>query len=187
MEIKNAIKKNWAYLHDQSTSGLLLRLGWFIIIYFISGQIYSIIKAVLVFYTVEDFVHQPNLWIIFNCTVNILYLFYSDLSTIPDYIIIIGKLEIIHLNSGCSGLDPLFRITIALILYPLRWKTKIYLFPFSWFMILFAATVHFILLFFTSYYLPQYYALSHNWVTIFIFYMFYFFTWLIWEKVGYRK
>lgn len=187
MDIKNALRSNWARIREHSAAGFLLRLGWFLILYLIAGQLYSIIISVLVKFIPEDVIHNPLLWIIYNTSVKFWGLFYPNLSTTAGYIVRINHVDVIQLFSPCSGLNALFRITIILLLYPLPWKTKFWLFPLSWFIILIAATIHFILLIPIACQWPDWYSFSHNWLTRIVFYGFYFLTWLMWEKVGYRE
>ena len=186
MKIKTAIKGIWDRLKERSLAGLLMRLGWFMIIYLVAGKLFSVVDAILLHFNLKDYIHNPLLWAIYNISIPFWKLFYSDLST-SDYLVLINNQCVIQLFSGCSGFDAQFRITIILFLYPIAWKTKFWLFPLSWLIILLAATIHFILLIPIAYHWPDYYDFSHNWLTRFIFYGFYFLTWLIWERVGYPK
>lgn len=187
MDIKDAIKMNWARLQENSSAGFLLRLGWFIVLYYIAGQLFLIGTAFLIEFSIKGAIHYPFLWAIFNLSIKFLKLIYSNLLPNQDFMVIIDNQQIIQLFSGCSGLDPLFRITIILLLYPLPWKTKSLLLPLSWLIIFFAASIHFILLIPVAYHWPDWYSFSHDWLTKIIFYGFYFLTWLLWEKVGFRK
>ncbi len=170
-------------LKENSSSGTLIRLGWFLFIYFIGRYVVFFLEETTLF----SLLHQPFLWSINQVSTGFLGLFYSDLTSTHNYIVIINNVEVIQLFPGCSGLQPLLRITFILLFYPLPWKTKTYLFPLSWLIILIAATIHFILLIPIAFHWPEYYNLSHNWLTRIIFYGFYFCTWLIWEKIGYPK
>jgi len=170
-------------LKEPSTSGTFIRLAWFLFIYFIGRYIVFFLEET----TIIALFHQPFLWTISQISTGFLGLFYSNLSSTHDYIVIINNVEVIQLFPGCSGLQPFLRITVILLLYPLPWKLKSFLFPISWLIILIAATVHFILLTPIAYHWPEYYNFSHNWLTRIIFYGFYFLTWLIWERMGYPK
>ena len=187
MFIKNIVNDFLARLHQQSTIGTLYRLGFFLFLYFIGRYLILFLEESAFFSSLLFLLHQPFLWLIDHVSKGFLGLFYSNLTSSSDYIVSINNIEIIRLLPGCSGLDPIMRITFILLLYPLDWKTKSWLFPLSWFIILFAATIHFILLIPIAYHWPEYYSFSHNWLTRIIFYGFYFLIWLIWEKVGYPK
>ncbi len=182
MNVKKIIANFWIHLHEHSVKGQILRLFWFVLWYLIAGQAYMIFSTIL-----GDIFHHRLLWIIYRVSFNFWSLFYNNLSTSTPNTIVINNINVIQLYSGCSGLDPLFRITFILILYPLIWKTKIWLFPLSWFIILFAATFHFILLIPIACHYPEYYNLSHNWLTKIIFYGFFFLVWIIGERIGYPK
>ena len=132
-------------------------------------------------------IHKPFLWYIINFSTFFWGTFYSNILSTQDFILIINNIEVIQLMPGCDGLYPILRMTFILILYPLPWRTKLWLLPLSWLIILFAATIHFLQLIPVAYQWPEYYTFSHNWISRFIFYLFYFLTWILWEKVGYPK
>ena len=187
MKIKTAILRIYGRLKERSSTGLLMRLGWFMIIFFVGGQLYSVVEAILVHFNLKDYAHHPLLWTIYNISIPFWKIFYPDLSSTSDYLVLINNQCVIQLLPGCSGFDAQFRITLILLLYPTSWKSKFWLFPLSWIIIMFATTIHFMILIPIAYHWPEYYSFSHNWVTKIIFYGFYFLTWLIWEKVGYPK
>ena len=180
---KTILYHSWDKLLDHSSFGTLYRLGLFIFLYFIGRYILLLFEGTILF----NYFHIPFLWSIDQVSSGFLGLFYSDLTSSSDYIVSINNIEIIHLLPGCSGLHPFLRMTLILLLYPLSWKIKSLLFPLSWLIILFAASIHFILLVPINYHYPEYYSFSHNWFTKIIFYGFYFLIWLIWERIGYPK
>ena len=183
MSIKIAISSLKSSLLENSTTGTIYRLGLFIILYFIGRYVLLLYQGT----TFISILHKPLLWFIDNIAIGFWSIFYPNLSSTADYIISINNMECIQLMPGCSGLHPILRMTFILLLYPIPWKIKSWLFPLSWIIILFAATIHFILLIPISYHWSEYYNFSHDWLTKIIFYGFYFLTWLLWEKVGYPK
>ena len=183
MSIRIAISRLRSSLLETSTTGTIYRLGLFIILYFIGRYVLLLFEKTTFF----SILHQPLLWFIDNLSIGFWSIFYPDLSSTSEYIVSINGFECIQLFPGCSGLHPILRMTFILLLYPIQWSKKIWLLPVSWLIILFAATIHFILLIPVSYHWPDYYDFSHNWLTRILFYGFYFLTWLIWEKVGYPK
>ena len=187
MFIKNVPSNLRIRLYEHSFFGMLYRLGLFLFLYFIGRYFILFLEGSALFSTLFPSLHQPFLWFIDNVSIGFLGVFYLNLSSTPDYVVSINNIEVIQLFPGCSGLHPILRMTFILLLYPIPWKTKSWLFPLSWFIILFAATIHFILLIPIAYHWPDYYNFSHHWLTRIIFYGFYFLTWLIWEKVGYPK
>ena len=183
MLIKKILYNLWGKLHEHSSLGILYRLGLFIFLYFIDRYLLFSFKGIILI----NYLHIPFLWSIDIVSTEFLGLFYSNLTSSPDYTISINNIEVIHLFPGCSGFHPILRLTAILLLYPIPWKYKSWLFPLSWLIILFAATLHFILLVPIANEWREYYSFFHNWLTKIIFYGFYFLIWLIWEKIGYPK
>jgi len=170
-------------LHENNASGTLYRLGFFIVFYFTGRYLLLLVEGS----GILSCLHKPFLWVIDSVSVSFWSIFYPNIASTVDYIVRINNNECIQLLPGCSGLQPILRMTFILFLYPISWQTKSWLLPLSWLIILFAATIHFILLIPIAYHLPEYYKFSHNWLTKIIFYGFYFLTWIIWEKIGYPK
>lgn len=189
MFIKKGLYNLWTKLKEHSLFGTLYRLGLFLFLYFIGRYFILFFEESTLFLTLFVSLHQPFLWLIDTISIGFWRIFYTNLSSTHDYeyIVIINNIEVIRLLPGCSGLHQILRITFILLLYPLPWRTKSWLLPISWLIIFFAATIHFILLIPIAYHWPEYYSFSHNWITKAIFYGFFFLTWIIWEKVGYRK
>ena len=187
MIIAKALSSLWSKLNELSTIGTLYRLGLFLILYFLGRYIIIFLEEPRLFTSLFASIHQPFLWCINKVSTGFLGLCYHNLLSTSDYIISINNIEIIQLLPGCSGFHPILRLTFILLFFPIPWRTKSWLFPLSWLIILLAATIHFILLFLIANHWPEYYSFSHNWLTRIIFYGFYFLIWLIWERVGYPK
>ena len=183
MSAKTYINKLRISLHENSSRGTLYRLGLFIILYFVGRYVLLLFEGT----TILINLHKPFLWFIDNVSVGFWSIFYHNLASTPDYIVSINNSGCIQLFPGCSGLQPTLRMTFILLLYPIPWKTKSWLLPLSWVIILFAATIHFILLIPIACHWPEYYNFSHHWLTRILFYGFYFLTWLFWERVGYPR
>ena len=187
MLIKNILSNFWARLHKQSTPGTLYRLGFFLLLYFIGRYFIMFVVESSLFSQLVTFLHQSLQFFIDKTSTGFWGIFYTNIRSTHDYRVIINNCEVIHLSTGCSGLYQIFRITFILLFYPLPWKTKTWLFPLSWIIIILAATIHYIILIPIAYYWPEYFSFSHDWLTKFLFYGFFFLTWLVWEKVGYPK
>ena len=179
---RNVLCHFWGKLHEQSSFGTLYRLGLFVFIYFIGRYLQLLFEEKGLF----NYFQLPFLWSMDQVSTGFLGLFYSNLTS-TNYVISINNIKIIQLHFGCTGYHAILRMTFVLFLYPLPWKIKFGLFPISWLIIFFAATIHFIMLTVIANHWPEYYSFSHDWLTKIIFYGFYFFTWLLWEKVGYPK
>ena len=187
MIIKTALSSLWDKLHELSTIGTLYRLGLFLLLYFLGRYIIFFIEEPTLFTHLFTSLHQPFLWFIDIISIGFWSAFYTNLNSNQDYMVIINNIEVIQLLPGCDGLHPIVRITFILLLYPISWRTKSWLFPLSWVIILLAATIHFIILIPIAFHWPEYYDFSHFYLSRVIFYGFFFITWLIWEKVGYPK
>ena len=174
-------------LKENSLSGTFVRLGWFLFLYSIGKYLFLFLEEFTLFTTLELLLNKPLLWFIDKASVSFLGLFYHKLSSSPDYLIRIDNVEVIQLFSACSGLNPMLRMTFILIFYPIPWKIKLWLYPLSMAIILFAAIIHFIMLVPIANHWPKYYAFIHNWFSRVPYYGFYFLTWLIWEKAGFPK
>ena len=177
----------WDMLHENSSTGKLVRLGLFIFLYFIGRYIQIFFDTSDIFLHIRRYFHQPFQWFIDMASTSFWGIFYQNIHSTKEFVILINNKEIIQLQQGCSGFQSILRMTIILLLYPLSWKIKSWLFPLSWMIILLAATIHFIILIPITCHFPEYYSFSHNWGTRVIFYGFYFLTWLIWERIGYPK
>ena len=112
----------------------------------------------------------------------VLQVFYPDIHTAVNHTIFIAGKPIIALGSGCTGLNPMVRLSFVLVFYPLAWRRKVYLLPLSLLILIFASTLHFLLLIPIVNHYPEWYGFAHNWLTKILFYGFYFLCWLIWEK-----
>jgi exosortase/archaeosortase family protein len=97
--------------------------------------------------------------------------------------IVIDGTRVIFLSKLCTGVDPMLRMTFIFLFYPMKFKTKLWVFPVSILIILLAATLHFMILIPIAYQAREWYEFSHDWVTKFIFYGFYFMVWLMWERI----
>jgi len=168
-------------LKENSSTGTLIRFLWFLFLYF-TGRYFLLLFEGFLFFSL---LHEPFLFTVNQVSTAFLGLFYDNLTSTPEYIVWINNREVIRLAAGCSGLQPVLRITFILMLYPVSWKAKAWLLPLSWFILVVAAAIHFILLIPVAFHWPEYYSFSHNWGTRIIFYGFYFLTWRIWEKVGF--
>jgi len=185
--IRSWIKICWLKIHENSGRGTLSRLLLFLFLYFIGRYIFIFFENTAPFTDNISIIHKHFLWIIDHCSYTFWSIFYSDIVHNPDHLFSINGIDVIILSGGCSGVHPMLRMTFILLLYPISWGNKLWLFPISGLIIIFAATIHFILLIPIAYHWPEYYLFSHTWLTKIVFYGFYFLTWLLWERIGYPK
>ena len=167
---------------EQTLKGHLNRFIIFIILYFIGRYPQLLLDLSTFGQTVLLPLHSLLASLITNVCCFILSFKYADIHTSIKHTISIANQTPIQLLPGCTGLDPMIRLTFILLMYPIAWPKKLALWPISMIIIFIAATIHFLILIPISYSYPEHYAITHNWITRVIFYSFYFLCWIIWEK-----
>ena len=172
---------------EKSTSGKLLRLGWFLAVYYLGKYFLNGLEQTIFYPMIVSILLDPLLFSIDSLSTGFWGLFYNNLFSSSDYITCINNSEVLQLLPGCSGLKPLLRVTFILLIYPLPLKKKIYTFFISWLIIFFAATLHFIILVPIAFHWPEFYGFSHDKLSKILFYAFFFLNWIIWERIGYPK
>ena len=114
-------------------------------------------------------------------------LFYHNVSIAPDGVLAFGGKGFIQVIYGCTGIIQISQITIILLLYPISWRQKLYLFPLSIVIMIVAAIIHFLILVPIAYHFPGWFPLFHNHLSRIIFFGIVFVTWLFWERVRIDK
>ncbi len=166
-----------------SVTGVFLRLGLLFILYPAGHFIPIWFEKVPV---LASFMQNSYEWIsifIVNVSVILLKLVYPSINEAANYMIVIGGNNVLFLSPACTGLDPMLRMTFIFMFYPMAFKTKLWVLPVSMFFILVASTIHFTLLIPIAYQAGEWFRFSHDWLTKFIFYGFYFMVWVFWEKI----
>ena len=174
-------------LHSRSNKGTIFRIAWFIFLYIISRHLFYLLEEVQFFSAIFNFFYNLlSILITYICTTT-LSLFYQKILSTSDFIIQIGNIKIIQLLPGCTGFHQLLRITFILMLFPIPYRKKLFLLPLSWGLIIFAAVIHFLMLIPIASDLNEWYDFIHNWPSKFVFYLFFFINYLIWEKQIIKK
>ena len=171
-----------SFLTEQTPRGKILRLVYFILLYFLSGILEEFFN-----FLANDLNDPVNKWLsiaLSTSSTGFLRLFYQDISFNHDFQIIINNNACLQILPGCNGFTPSFKILVTLCLYPIILKKKIILFPVTFLIMIFAAIIHLAILIPISYEIPRWYCFAHNWFTRPIFYIFYFSCWLLWERYG---
>ncbi len=180
---KDKIYQIWILIHEHSARGQMLRLIFFLIIYFVGRYPIMLLELTSFGLTIFTPIHLliSNL-ITFACCFT-LQGFYPDIHSSLNHTIYIKGTPIIQMvYPGCTGLQPMIRLSFALLFYPIIWIRKIYLFPISWIIIFIATFLHFLLLIPIACTYPEWFNFAHDWLTRIIFYGFYFLCWILWEK-----
>ena len=169
-------------LNSNSNKGTIFRIVWFILLYIISRYLFNFLEDTQLFSTIFNFFYNLlSILIAYICTTT-LSLFYQEILSTSDFIIQIRSINIIQLLPGCTGFHQLLRITFILLFFPIPYRKKLILLPLSWSLIIFAAVIHFLMLIPIAFDLNEWYDFSHNWPSKFVFYLFFFINFLIWEK-----
>lgn len=182
MELAPGIKQAVTWIHARSPRGQTLRFILFLVLYFLARYLQLFLDTSSFGHALLNPLHERLSFFITHSCCFLLQGFYPDIHvTINHTIIIAGKAHV-QMFPGCTGLDPMIRLTFIFILYPLPWRRKLILWPFSLLILIFASTLHFLLLILISYQCPEWFGFAHNWLTRVLFYAFYFLCWLLWEK-----
>ena len=182
MQLPARIKSVKALLLERSPRGQMLRFGLFLVLYWVARYPQFFLNSNFFHESLITTIHEQLAFFITHVCCFVLQIFYPDIHSTADHIIFINGKSLLQLLPGCSGLDPMIRLTFILLFYPLLWRKKAWLWPISLAILLFAATLHFLLLIPITYHVPEWYTFAHNWLTRIIFYGFYFLCWLMWEK-----
>jgi len=182
MELAPGIKQAVTWIHARSPCGQILRFVLFLVLYFLARYPQIFLDNSSFGQALLNPLHERLSFFITHSCCFLLQGFYPDIHVTFNHTIIIAGKAHVQMFPGCTGLDPMIRLTFILIFYPLYWRRKLILWPFSLLILLFASTLHFLLLIPIAYQFPEWFGFAHNWLTRVIFYSFYFLCWLLWEK-----
>ena len=182
MPLRTGINQVVSLLHERSPRGQTLRFILFLVLYYLAQYHKLVLDNTSFGKALFTPIHEQFSFFITNACCFVLRIFYPDINTSVNHTIFIGGRASIQMFPGCSGLESMIRLTIILVFYPLAWRRKVVLWPLSLLILLFAATIHFLLLIPIANQCPEWYGFAHKWLTRVIFYAFYFLCWLLWEK-----
>jgi exosortase/archaeosortase family protein len=182
MQLRAGINQAVSLLHERSPRGQTLRFILFLVLYFLARYLQLFLNTSSFGQAMLNPLHERLSFFITHSCCFLLQGFYPDIHVTINHTIIIAGKATVQMFPGCTGLEPMIRLTFILIFYPLHWRRKIILLPFSLLILLFASTLHFLLLVPIAYQCPEWFGFAHNWLTRVIFYAFYFLCWLLWEK-----
>ena len=177
-------KKNISnYFHERSNRGQSLRFLLFLSSYFIGRYILFFIESTssgrALLNPIFDFIF---FYITHSCCF-FLHFFYPTIYTSANHVIIINDIPRVQMLPGCTGFYHMFRLSFALLFYPVAWQKKWLILLPTLFIIIFASTLHFLLLILIEYHHPELFRFAHDYITKILFFGFIFFCWLIWEKL----
>jgi exosortase/archaeosortase family protein len=176
------LRKILMILNQKSLTGKFLRLILFLLLYMLSRSIDTILYSNHTAIYILGPVHNFITFIIIHFTRLICSIFYDNVIIENYNILVVNDKPTITLGTGCTGLVPMARLCFILSIYPLKLSKKVYLFPISILVLLFASMVHFLLLTIVAVSYPPAFELFHDIITKLTFYGFFFLCWIIWEK-----
>jgi len=182
MELAPGIKQAVTWIRECSPRGQILRFILFLVLYFLARYLQLFLDTSSFGQALLNPLHERLSFFITHSCCFLLQGFYPDIHvSINHTIIIAGKVTVVMLP-GCTGLEPMIRLTFILAFYPLLWRRKLILWPISLLILLFASVLHFLILILIADQYPEWFNFSHHWITRVLFYAFYFLCWLLWEK-----
>jgi len=168
-------------IHERSPRGQVLRFLIFLALYILGRLLWMLFDKTTPGQELLNPIHERLSYFITHTSCFVLQIFYPDIQTSVNHTIFIAGRPVIALYPGCTGLYPMIRLSFVLLLYPLPWRKKLVLWPFSMMILIFASTLHFMLLIPISNHYLEWYGFAHNWLTRILFYGFYFLCWMMWE------
>ena len=182
MKLAPVIKQAVTWIHERSNRGQALRFFLFLTIYSLGRYLELLFDTTSFSKELLYTLHERLSFFITHSSCFILQGFYPDIHVTINHTIFIEGEAHIQMLPGCTGLQPMLRLTFVLLFYPLAWRRKIVLWPLSMVILIFASTLHFMMLIPIAYHFSEWFSFAHDWLTKIIFYGFYFLCWLIWEK-----
>jgi exosortase/archaeosortase family protein len=170
-------------LQDSTPIGQSLRFAYFIFFYFFLRYIELLFYSTSFGRVILNPLHERLSFFITHTCCFILQLIYPDIHTSVSHTITIASKTPIQMLPGCTGLGHLLRLSFVLLIYPMSWLKKVLIFPPTVLIVIFASTLHFLLLIPIAYHYPEFYGLAHNYFTRSIFFGFIFLCWIVWEKL----
>lgn len=182
MELAPGIKQAVTWIHERSPRGQTLRFILFLALYFLARYPQLFLDTSSFGQALLNPLHERLSFFITHSCCFLLQGFYPDIHVTINHTIIIAGKATVRMFPGCTGLGHMMRISFVLLLYPMSWSKKCYLFFPSLLIILFATIIHFLLLIPIAYHYPDWFAFAHDYFTKILFFGFIFLCWLMWEK-----
>jgi len=182
MQLRTGRKQLLTWIKEDSLRGEGLRFVLFLCIYSLVRYLELLFYSAPFGQALLNPLHEDLSYFISHICCFLLKGLYPDIHTSVNHIIFLADKATIQLLPGCTGLGHMIRVGFALLLYPMSWVKKCYLFFPSLLIILFAATIHFLLLIPIAFYYPNSFALAHDYFAKLLFFGFIFLCWMIWER-----
>jgi exosortase/archaeosortase family protein len=186
MNLRKSFIDITGHFTERTITGTFYRLGLFIFLYTIWRLTLMHMEDAGFFRTGFTFMHELLSAFICKVSVFVFRVVYPTITTTSYHLICINDTGTLRLYPGCSGLQPLLWITFILAFYPIKIKTKLWLFPVSWLIILVATMIHFMMLIPIAYDAPSWFPLSHKWFSRVMFYGLFFLVWVLWENISFK-
>jgi exosortase/archaeosortase family protein len=182
MQLLYSFKQVKNLIYETSLKGQMFRFIYFLSLYFLFRFFLLLLDSTYLGIALLKPSYEKMSFFITHFSCSILRVFYPDIHTSVNHIIYISGYAHIQMLPGCTGISHLIRLGLILLFYPIPWLNKAIAFLPSMLIILFAATLHFLLLILIAYHYPELYEFAHNYFTRSLFFGFIFLCWLFWER-----
>lgn len=176
-------KHNLLKLLKRREYQIILLFVVFLVLYKIGDYIWEYIENHGFFHHTTQILYNFLIEFIAKTSALFYSLFFKSVETSPGGFLIINGRTDIFVGPGCTGLKQTLLILFIIIFYPISYKLKTFLIPLSAVIILTATILHFIMLVPVARSFPDWFRFAHDYLTMTIFYGFFFLTWLFWEKI----
>ncbi|MCX6306292.1 MAG: exosortase/archaeosortase family protein [Bacteroidetes bacterium] len=167
---------------QKNTSRYFMQLILFIVLYKLGQYTFNFFESVQILGPVFDKVYYALSSLITTISVKFYSPFYASIVSDAEFCISINNVRTIQINPGCTGLLPIFQILFILLIFPLTVKQKIFFFPISLSIIVFAAILHYIILIPVAYASHDSFKIFHDIFSRAIFYVFFFANFVLWNR-----
>lgn len=106
--------------------------------------------------------------------------------TIEDRTFLFGNYGYIGISYGCSGLKPIYQWIVLILLYPGKWKHKLWYIPIGIIIIHLTNIFRIIGLSYVLHWNPEYWKFSHDYLFRPFFYVVMFALWAFWNEHFYH-
>ncbi|HNY01138.1 MAG TPA: exosortase/archaeosortase family protein [Bacteroidales bacterium] len=173
---------------QQAVKNRSIRYAWqlflFILLYKLGELVFAYLDTTRLFSTLFEAFYYRLSAVITLASVKVYSLFYKEIYSTSDFLIVINDVRTIQMQHGCTGLMQLFQIFFILMFFPLTLKKKLFYFPVSFFVIVFAALLHYLILIEIAHSHREHFSVFHDTITRVIFYTFFFLNFILWIKTA---
>lgn len=174
----DSIKTFWKRTHLDKLNGLFLFLILYIIAHILWHFFYNRLNIEMRYSDFYDHIENIECWVVSG----ILNSLFAIQTTLANDVIYLPNNRAIQMLPDCTGVKHGIEIVFILLIYPGPGKHKFWYIPVSVFIIFIAAIVHFLILALVLEFKPAFFEFSHSHFSRWIFFIFFFLIWVIWEE-----